>query len=198
MESVVPYLDTAFWLEEIFESGKDSGCGTLGRAIASYTRDLRFESQHPQKFISQFYTIEKTKIKIKKAGIGPLKRFELRAAGWRVHWLPLSLCANTKCLGKASWSVKQLFKLRSKPNLFFVLLLLFSRARLSLPPRFLIRDLIHFGSGAAGVEENLEEKVRKGWLVKSSICQLIAQMICQTIWKRIRRFVFWTICIPAR
>ena len=30
---------------------KGSGCGTVGRAVATDTRDPRFESQHQQKFI---------------------------------------------------------------------------------------------------------------------------------------------------
>ena len=38
--------------------------GSVGRAVASNTRDLRFESQHRQNFIYQLYIIiEKTKIK---------------------------------------------------------------------------------------------------------------------------------------
>ena len=39
-----------------------SGCGSVGRAIASNARDLQFESQHWQNFIYQC-SIEKTKIK---------------------------------------------------------------------------------------------------------------------------------------
>ena len=47
------------WINESTEtnSTKDlilgSGCGTIGWAVASDTRDARFESQHLQKFISQ-------------------------------------------------------------------------------------------------------------------------------------------------
>ena len=51
-----------------------SGCGAVGRAVASYTRGPRFESSHRQKFIEHLFTvncIEKTKIKKKEAGNGP-------------------------------------------------------------------------------------------------------------------------------
>ena len=34
---------------------KGSGGGLIGRAVASDTRDLRFESQHRQNFINQSY-----------------------------------------------------------------------------------------------------------------------------------------------
>ena len=56
-----------------------SGCGSVGRAVASYTRGPRFESSHQQKciyiehFVNCQLCIEKTKIKKKKkeAGDGP-------------------------------------------------------------------------------------------------------------------------------
>ena len=48
-----------------------SGCGSVGRAVASDARGLRFESSHRQTFISDIYLltvnyIEKTKIKRKR------------------------------------------------------------------------------------------------------------------------------------
>ena len=48
-----------------------SGCDSVGRAVASYVRGLRFKSSHRQTFISDinFFTvncIEKTKIKKKR------------------------------------------------------------------------------------------------------------------------------------
>ena len=46
-----------------------SGCGTVGRAVASYTRDTRFESQHWQNIIYQLYNIEKTEISKKMPGL---------------------------------------------------------------------------------------------------------------------------------
>ena len=49
------------------------GCGTVGRAVASDTRDPRFASQYWQKFICQTNNIEKTKNKEKEAGIGALR-----------------------------------------------------------------------------------------------------------------------------
>ena len=53
-----------------------SGCGSVGRAVASDTRGSRFESSHWQTFISDIYLftvncIEKMKIKKKEAGNGP-------------------------------------------------------------------------------------------------------------------------------
>ena len=53
-----------------------SGCGSVGRAVASDTGGPLFESSHWQtlaKFISPIvYCIEKTKIKKKEAWIGPI------------------------------------------------------------------------------------------------------------------------------
>ena len=51
-----------------------SGCGTVGYAVASATRDPRFASQYWQKFICQLNNIKKTKNKEKEAGIGALKK----------------------------------------------------------------------------------------------------------------------------
>ena len=56
-------------LKELIELG--SGCGTVGRADASDTRDPRFKSHHRQiiyRFICQLHDIEKTKIKKKRQG----------------------------------------------------------------------------------------------------------------------------------
>ena len=46
-----------------------SGCGSVGRAVASDARGLRFESSHRQTFISDIYLFEKTKIKKKRPGM---------------------------------------------------------------------------------------------------------------------------------
>ena len=49
-----------------------SGGGSVGRAVASDTRNPRFEPQHCKNFISQLYIYkEKTKINEKEAGNGP-------------------------------------------------------------------------------------------------------------------------------
>ena len=56
-----------------------SGCDSVGRAVASDTRDPRFKSSHWQTLIEHFFTancVEKTKIKIKKAGNGPFKKIK--------------------------------------------------------------------------------------------------------------------------
>ena len=56
---------------------KGSGCGSVGRAVASYTRGPRFESSHRQKFIEHLFTvncIEKTKMKKKRPGMAHLKK----------------------------------------------------------------------------------------------------------------------------
>ena len=54
-----------------------SGCGTVGRVVASGSRGLRFESSHRQKFIlnnvyCQLYW--KDENKEKEAGKGPLEK----------------------------------------------------------------------------------------------------------------------------
>ena len=49
-----------------------SGCGSVGRAVASDTRGPRFESSLRQKFkLNIVNCIKKTKIKKKEAGNGP-------------------------------------------------------------------------------------------------------------------------------
>ena len=47
-----------------------SGCGSIGRAVASNIRDPQFKSRHRQKFIYQLYN-RKDEIKKKEAGNGP-------------------------------------------------------------------------------------------------------------------------------
>ena len=47
-----------------------SGCGSVGTAVASDTRDPQFESRHWQSFIYQLY-IRKDDKKEKEAGNGP-------------------------------------------------------------------------------------------------------------------------------
>ena len=56
-----------------------SGCGSVGRAVASDTRGLRFESSNQQTFnhIIIINCIEKTKIKKTEAGNGPFKKCKL-------------------------------------------------------------------------------------------------------------------------
>ena len=50
----------------------DSGCGPGGRAVASNTRDPRFESQHQQNVIYPLtYVIRKDKEKEKESGNSP-------------------------------------------------------------------------------------------------------------------------------
>ena len=49
-----------------------SGCGSVGRAVDSDTRDPRFDSSHRQKFIEHLFIInciEKTKINKKRPGM---------------------------------------------------------------------------------------------------------------------------------
>ena len=49
-----------------------SGCGSVGREVASDTRDPRFESTHRQIFIFKLYNRkDKNKEKEKEAGNGP-------------------------------------------------------------------------------------------------------------------------------
>ena len=52
-----------------------NGCGSVGRAVTSNTRSLRFQSSHRQTF-NHLYTvkcIERAKIKPKRAGMSHLK-----------------------------------------------------------------------------------------------------------------------------
>ena len=45
--------------DPLIKTEKGSGCGSVGRAVASYTRGPRFESSHRQKFIyiEHLYTV---------------------------------------------------------------------------------------------------------------------------------------------
>ena len=52
-----------------------SGCGSVGRVVASNTRGPRIEYSHRQNFIMNMFTVEKTKIKKKEAGNGPFKKY---------------------------------------------------------------------------------------------------------------------------
>ena len=69
---------TATCLYNIIKSLKvGSGCGSVGRAVASDTRDPRLESRHWQTLIKHLFTVncvEKTKTKKKEAGNGPFKK----------------------------------------------------------------------------------------------------------------------------
>ena len=52
----------------------DSGCGSVGRAVAPNSRGTRYESSHRQKFILSIYCqlYWKDKIKKKEAEKGPI------------------------------------------------------------------------------------------------------------------------------
>ena len=96
------------WLFELFFKQKlstknrlilGSGCGSVGRAVASNSGGLRFESSYRQTFISdiQLFTvncIEKTKIKKKETGKGPFKKIILLWL-WIEPGIPMimSVCA---------------------------------------------------------------------------------------------------------
>ena len=55
------------------ESGSElgSGCGSVGRAVASDTKDPRFKSRHPQNFIYQLYNRKDENV---EKGAGNLKK----------------------------------------------------------------------------------------------------------------------------
>ena len=59
-------------------ANEGSGCGSVGRAVASDTRDPQFESSHWQTFIKNLFIVncaEKTKkVKKKEAGNGLFKK----------------------------------------------------------------------------------------------------------------------------
>ena len=48
-----------------------SGCSSVGRVVASYTRGPRFESSHWQTFDKHLLTVLKIRIERKEAGNGP-------------------------------------------------------------------------------------------------------------------------------
>ena len=60
-------------LAKNYSGDSGSGCGSVGRAVASDTRGPRFESSHWQTGIPDIYlrNVEKTTIKRKEAGNGP-------------------------------------------------------------------------------------------------------------------------------
>ena len=59
----LPYKNNLSW---------GSGCGSVGRAVASDTKDPQFKSRHRQTFTKHLFTVhcvEKTKIKKKRPGM---------------------------------------------------------------------------------------------------------------------------------
>ena len=73
-----PFNLNNFWVRQTF-ARLGSGCGSVGRAVAFDTRDLRFESSHRRIFKWNIWlpiakSIEKTKIKEKKPGMACLKK----------------------------------------------------------------------------------------------------------------------------
>ena len=61
-----------------FCGNEGSGCGSVGRAVASDSRGLQCESSHRPKFILNVYCQLnwKDKNKEKEAGIGPIQKEE--------------------------------------------------------------------------------------------------------------------------
>ena len=86
-----------FWAKDFFVEG--SGCGSVGRAVASDTRDPPFESRHQHNYINRFYN-RNDKNKEKEARNGPsLKKNLLGVRSGVVDWqsAPLgygALCSN--------------------------------------------------------------------------------------------------------
>ena len=69
-----------------FDLRRDSGRDSVGKAVASNARGLRFESSHRQTFISDIYLFEKTKIKKKRPGMWPIfLKNDLRRFSFRVR-----------------------------------------------------------------------------------------------------------------
>ena len=71
-----------------------SGCGAVGRMVASDTRDLRFESQHRQLSILNVHICQlqfrKDENKEREAGIGTLKKvFQLGGGPLVFFWVVL-------------------------------------------------------------------------------------------------------------
>ena len=78
-----------------------SGCGSVGRAVASDTRGPRFESSHQRIFIKNIYLhivncVKKTKIKIKRPGMAHLKTkvFALASVAFSCDFGMASLARN--------------------------------------------------------------------------------------------------------
>ena len=68
-------FDIAVVNVKLFEQG--SGCGAVGRAVASDTRGPRFESSHRQLLLNIYLLLtvcRKDKNKEKEAGNGPFKK----------------------------------------------------------------------------------------------------------------------------
>ena len=65
-------------MKKFVQSFPASGCGTVGRVVASDTRDPQFESQHRQLSISNVHICQlqfrKDENKEREAGIGTLKK----------------------------------------------------------------------------------------------------------------------------
>ena len=81
-----------------------SGCGSVGRAVASDTRGPRFESSHIIYIEHSFSVncIEKTKIKLKEAGNGPFfkKRSSVECLSSPCSTVPPSVSG---CPGSMQW-----------------------------------------------------------------------------------------------
>ena len=70
---------------------KGSGCGSVGRAVASDTRDPRFESSHQRNFIYQLYNrIDKNKEK--EAGNGPSLKKVAQKSSNIIFLQPIIVC----------------------------------------------------------------------------------------------------------
>ena len=90
LKTVITFCKRKLWQEGIFSSlllptkcmslknfTPGSGCGSVGRAVASNTRGPRFESSHQQIYIEHLFTInciEKTKINKKRPGMAHFKK----------------------------------------------------------------------------------------------------------------------------
>ena len=66
---------TVYRIPEATKFQKVNGDGSVGRAVASNTKDPRFESRYRQNFIYQLHNqfTEKTKLKKKRSGMAHLK-----------------------------------------------------------------------------------------------------------------------------
>ena len=85
-----------------------SGGGSVGRAVASDTRDLQLESQHWQTFIYQLYIeIEKTKIKKKRPGMAQLLKIRLCNLNVKLDTSRYGYLVNPVC---SSWSTGRGFE----------------------------------------------------------------------------------------
>ena len=84
------------------------GCGSVGRAVASGTRGLRFESSNWQNLywtLFTVYCIEKMKIKKKEAGNGPPKNCLLKSKLFQIWTIMVEMKGSCeKC-----WSIWVIF-----------------------------------------------------------------------------------------